>query len=124
MDDLLKCWTPHRDALLKAIERTHGTHNEDDVLAMILGEKLTLITSEKSAIVVEVNSYPRLNALNIFLGAGDLSDIKDHEPMLKDLARKRNCSRITFGGRDGWRSVFGDAFGYSYGGSIIYKDLT
>lgn len=126
MKELVEKWEPHRSAMLKAIDATHGTHTEDDVLAMILAGQLKLTTSEKSAIVTEVCKYPRLSALNAFLCAGKLSDILDHEPTLIALAKEHGCSRVTFGGLPKWEAAMcqkPNGPGWEVGGVFLYKDI-
>jgi hypothetical protein len=127
MKDLIARWEPHREPMLKAITETHGTHTEDDVLAMILAGNLTLITSDKSAIVVETVKFPRLSALNVFLAGGNFADMIEHEPALLAEAQRRGCSRITGGGRTEWIAALrdrSDGFrGYKVGGAFVYKDI-
>lgn len=127
MKDLIERWEMHREKLLKAIVETHGTHTEDDVLAMILGGNLTLITSDKSAVVVETTKTPRIVSLNVFLAGGNFADMIEHEPALLAEAERRGCSRITGGGRTEWIAALrdrNDGFrGYKVGGAFVYKDI-
>lgn len=128
MADLVQRWTPHRAKLLEAIERTNGTHTEDDVLAMILGGSLYLMTTEKSACVYEVIRYPRFNCLNAFLAAGELQDMDIAMRDLENRARELGCKRVTWGGREGWKAVCkgeGEGIaGFKSGGVFLYKDLS
>jgi hypothetical protein len=126
IQEIAEKWAPHRDGMLKAIEATHGTHTEDDVLAMILAGSLRLTVSEKSAIVTEVCTYPRMKALNAFLCSGKLADIIAHEPTLIALAKEHGCTRVTFGGIPKWEAAMcqkPNGPGWEVGGVFLYKDI-
>lgn len=125
--DLMDRWTPHRQGLLKAIELLGGTHDEDDVLLAIFGGRAKLLTSEKTAAVIEVVSYPKFKSLNVFLLAGELLDVIAQEPRLESEARALGCKRIEFSGRNEWRQTMKDRpdgfTGFVARGAAFYKDL-
>lgn len=126
MRDLVERWSPHREGLLKAIARLNGTHTEDDVLCMIFGGKAKLITSEKTAVVAEVVTYPQFRELNVFLLAGELLDVIAQEPGLENEARKLGCKRLRFEGRDEWRAIMkdrSDGFTGFKPNAVFYKEL-
>lgn len=95
--ETVKEWEACREAMLKAIEETHGTHTEDDVLAQIITGKLKLWRNGKSGVVTEVLEYPRMKVLNAFLTGGDL--IREILPLRSELeayGRAQGCKRATW----------------------------
>lgn len=107
--------------LCEAIEYTYGTHTEDDVVAMILGGKLTLWKTDKAACVTEFSQYPQMKILNVFIGGGDLEElIRIRDDLLVPFAEAHGCKRITGVGRPGWSRVLP---GYTNGGISMYKDI-
>jgi hypothetical protein len=119
---VFETWSRAREHLLDAIEQTNGTHNEDDVLLMLLngthGSKLWLF--EKSALITEFINFPRLKALNVWLVGGDLDELRTVEPQLIEYAKQNQCIRISGGGRFGWSRVRSD---WKKAGVYMYKDL-
>jgi len=113
-------WQKYREYLLGAIEYTYGTHTEDDVLLMIIAGRLRIWTGEKSALVTEFQEYPQMKVLNVFIGGGDLDELRDMEKNLIPFARANGCKRITGTGRLGWTKTLP---GYAPGGYFMYKDI-
>lgn len=120
--EIVQDWLACRDGLLKAIERTGGTHNEDDVLFMLFQGKLKLLRHGESGLVVEVMASPRMNILHVFLAGGKMDEILHLEKTLPDLAKTLGCQRITLAGRSGWERALKD---HGWGEKVIYlqKDL-
>lgn len=120
--ELMQEYARVREHLLPAIERTNGTHTEDDVIAALLNGQFKLWALEKSVGITEFQIYPRMKILNVFLAGGDLTEIMAHTPVLEAYGLKNGCSRMTFGGRPGWEPVMSE-HGYKRGGVFLYKDL-
>ena len=121
MQSTVAKWSQHREHLLEAIGHTHGTHTEDDVLAMILLGKLTLWANDGAAMVTEFIDYPQLRVVNVFLCGGNLGKMWEVEAEVVENAKKQGCKRITGGGRPGWAKVLP---GYTPGGYFMHKDIT
>jgi hypothetical protein len=120
LKDLIIKWEPHRKYLCEAIEYTNGTHTEDDVLTMIASGQLTLWAGEKSALVTEFSQFPRMKCLNVFIGGGDLEELRELETKVVPYAKQHNCTRITGAGRLGWTKTLP---GYQTGGHFMFKDI-
>ncbi|TAK98939.1 MAG: hypothetical protein EPO08_17705 [Rhodospirillaceae bacterium] len=90
------------------------------MLVALLQGRLRLWAGEKSAIVTEIVTFPRLKAVNCFLVGGDLSELFMIEKKIVEYAKAEGCSRITGGGRFGWTRVLKD---YKVVGSFMYKDV-
>jgi hypothetical protein len=118
--DLFKDWDGCRHIMLPAIERTNGTHTEDDVLIGLMKGQLKLWRSQNSAVVTEFIEYPRMKVLGFFLIGGDLDELLNElEPTICAFAAANGCKRVQGGGRKGWERVLN----YEYGGTHMYKDL-
>lgn len=113
-------WGKCRQYLLPAIEYTHGTHNEDDIIIMVLAGKLKLWEGARSAMLTEFCQFPRMKTLNVFIGGGDLEELQEMEKQLVPFARENGCARITGCGRLGWTKSLP---GYEKGGFFMHKDI-
>tara|TARA_Y100000310_G_scaffold42879_1_gene40046 strand:- start:57 stop:377 length:321 start_codon:yes stop_codon:yes gene_type:complete len=106
---------------LPAIEYLHGTHTADDVIVSLIKGELRLWPGQESALVTEFIQYPRLKALHVFIGGGDLHELTTViEPQLVICARQNQCQRITGIGRKGWEKALPD---YEKRMILMEKDL-
>ncbi len=105
---------------MPALEYTNGTHTEDDVIIMILAGKLKLWEGQRSAMLTEFSQFPRMKVLNVFIGGGDLDELREMEKQLVAHARENGCTRITGCGRLGWTKSLP---GYEPGGYFMRKDI-
>ncbi len=114
-------WSLCRDALLPAIELTHGTHTEDDILAGLCTGQYKLWRHGSSGVVTDISLFPRMKCLNYFLIGGEMSDIQALNPQIEAYAKENGCTRVTgLAARKGWERFLAD---YTVGGSYMYKDL-
>lgn len=120
--EIVQDWLCCRDGLLRAIERTNGTHTEDDVLFMLFQGKLRLLRHGESGLVVEIMESPRMKILHVFLAGGKMDEILEMEKKLPALAKSLGCVRVTLAGRCGWERALKE---HGWGEKIIYlqKDL-
>ena len=120
-------WAHCREDMLKAIERTDGTHTEDDVLEGIITGKFQFWREGNSAAITEFVQFPRMKTLNIFLGGGRLEDIPPIKEKIYKFAVANGCARITaLFAREGWERILAD--GEKIGevkmcGRFGYRDL-
>ncbi len=111
-----------RDWLNPSIEKTNGTHTEEDVFCMCATGQLKLWKFERSAAITEFTIYPRMKVLNLFLVGGDLEELKEKETTMIAYAKENGCTRITGGGRAGWaRTPHPD--GWKFNCTSMYKDV-
>ncbi len=86
-----------------ALEYTGGTHDIIDIYAGLYKGTMQLWPAEKSCLVTEIITYPKMRVLNIFLGGGDLTEILSmHEDVIR-WAKDQNCSALNMTGRFGWK---------------------
>lgn len=105
---VLEEWLRCRQWVLSALEVAGGTHNEEDVLSWILTGRAQFWPGKKSAIVTEVETYPRAKVLNFWLAGGDLDEVKAMQGPILKWGRKAGCTKATACGRFGWERVLTD----------------
>jgi hypothetical protein len=92
-------WTRIEPLLQQALVHARGTHEVEDVLKALAEDRLQLWVGEASVAVSEILSFPRLRALNVFLAAGKMSELRACLPGMEAYARGKGCSRLMFAGR-------------------------
>ncbi len=86
-----------------ALEYTGGTHDLIDIYEGLYKGTMQLWPAEKSCLVTEIITYPKMKVLNIFLGGGDLTEILSmHEDVIR-WAKDQGCSALNMTGRFGWK---------------------
>lgn len=96
-----------------ALDKCGNTHDWQDVLALLIADKLQLWTGRDSAMVTEVIEYPKLRACRIFLAGGKLEELVEMADALADEAATIGCDRIEIAdGRPGWAEI-GKRLGWS-----------
>lgn len=106
----------------KGLERaiTGGTHTIKDVREAIDARQMQLWLEGNSAVVTQVCRYPRLVSVEMFLMAGDLSELKMIEARIVDWAKTNGLDRVQLGGRSGWQRALP---GYESLGVMLVKDI-
>lgn len=100
-----------------------GTHDIEDVREAIERGEAQFWPGERSAIVTQVDTFPRLRALSFWLAGGDLTEITERmRPVIEAWGRELGCTRFTVPGRPGWARVL-KAHGYAPAWSICSKDI-
>lgn len=91
-----------------------------DVFERILDERARLWPLERSAVVTEILSYPRLRACRVWLAGGDLEELRRNLHVLDAYARACSCDRIEIDARRGWQRVLTD---YELSRVVLTKEL-
>lgn len=106
-----------------ALERD-GTHNLDDVLAMVLADDAQFWPGERSAVITEILTLPKVRALHVWLAGGDMDElIENMLPVIEDFARRAGCDRFSVAGRHGWERVLKNK-GFEPAWRVVAKELT
>ena len=92
-------WARAAPLLERALEHAHGTHQLADVAKAITAGQLQLWATGRSAAVSEILNFPRKRALNVFLSAGEIEDIRAALPGMMAYGQGHGCDRIMFAGR-------------------------
>jgi hypothetical protein len=97
-DELVRC----RQWLEPALQYADGTHDWDDIVAALYSRQMQLWPLERSALVTEIQQFPRKRVLNVFLGGGDLDELRAFVPTVAEFARANGCTALQCSGRRGW----------------------
>lgn len=117
-DEWARCAPWIEGALSAMPEPTHGA---DDVKALIERRECRFWAGRGSAIVTEVQVWPKARWLLIWLAGGDLSElVRDLLPMVEAYGREQQCSRCVVVGRPGWAKMLP---GYQRAAVTVAKEL-
>lgn len=115
-------WQRVKPIIERALPYTGGTHTIEDIEQALLDNSMTLLAGERCAMILEIITYPRLKVLHIFLGAGDLTELRSYSEFIDRLASDIGASRITIAGRRGFVRALKD-LGYDEKWSVVAKDI-
>jgi hypothetical protein len=106
-----------------ALQYSGGTHNIDDIERAITTKTMQFWPGAQSAVITEIQVYPRLKALHYFLAGGNLEELARMRPIIEHWAESIGCQRVTLAGRRGWiRSFLADE-GYQEKWAVMSKEL-
>jgi hypothetical protein len=115
-------WDRCRGWIEAALPFAGGTHTIGDVREAVEAGRALLLAGKSSAMVCEVQAYPRSKSFHIWLAGGDLDELRSAQPQLEDFARRLGCSRISIAGRRGWVRAIED-LGYEEKFTTIVKEI-
>ncbi len=101
-DELDRC----RVWIEAALKYSGGTHDWYDIVAGVLAGNFQLWPKEKSALIMEIITYPRKRVLNVFLGGGDLTELASMHDEVIEWAKKNGCTGAIISGRKGWQRAY------------------
>jgi hypothetical protein len=106
-----------------ALEYSGGTHHFDDVVEMVIQNKLQVWPATQSVVLTEIIVYPRLKNLHYFLAGGDLDELSRMRPIIESWGKSIGCTRVSLAGRRGWAKTFLKDEGYSPQWTVLAKEL-
>lgn len=83
-----------------------NTYNIEDVADCISNGTMQLWPTSNSAVVTQVQNFPRMKVLHIFLAGGNLEELETLTPHIQKFAEDMGCRKITLTGRRGWSRTF------------------
>lgn len=118
--DPRKDWAKAEPYIAEALRSLKEGYEPQDVLAMLIDNRVHLIIGERSAAVVEQVTTPRMKYLHIWLAGGDLREMQEAEPRISDELRQAGFKRISIVGRPGWKRMLS---GYRQNAILLSKEL-
>jgi hypothetical protein len=109
----LPLWAVSFQKVEKILERAleyDNTHNMQDVADCIDSCTMQLWPGVNSAVVTQVQNFPRMKVLHIFLAGGNLEELETLTPHIQKFAEYMGCQKITLTGRKGWSRTFVSKF--------------
>lgn len=91
-----------RPVLERALARMEGLMSSDDVLELLRKDEAQFWPYGESCAVTELIRYPAGTLCRIWLGAGDLDELRIVEEMIRRWAKQQGCLGTEIVGRDGW----------------------
>jgi hypothetical protein len=92
-------WERCKPWIEAALARDPRGRTIEDIERDIAEGKSFLLAAPNSAMVC---SIIETRALHIYLGGGDLAELKQSDKALNELARRASCTQVTIWGRKGW----------------------
>lgn len=111
---------PHIDA---ALQYSGGTHTFDDVVKGVEADVMQFWPGPNSAIITEIQEYPRKRILHFFLAGGNLAELERMLPVIEAWGRENGCTAATLAGRLGWQRTFLVNEGWKTKLVVMSKDL-
>lgn len=105
---LVNSISERRDLICNALAYTEGTHTFDDIVNMIMTNRVLWWPLPNSFLITEILHYPRKKYLHVFLAGGDLTEIKSMNDELKRAAKLAGCAGVSLAGRRGWVKALKD----------------
>lgn len=104
-----------------ALEHGGATHALEDIEALVRAREARFWAGREAAVVTEVQTWPRMKVLNVWLAGGDLAELRDElRPLVEAYGVAEGCQRMLVPGRQGWAR----ALGYRPQFWICTKELT
>lgn len=95
-------WERCKPWLEAALEYGMGCMAIADVQERVNDGRMQFWPGANAAAVTEVQEFPRVKFLNVFLAGGDLEEIKAMVPSFQSWGRYMGCTKLTATGREGW----------------------
>ena len=101
LDDLVRFEVEINNAL----SYSEGTHTFNDIVLMVMNNRVQFHPLKHSFIITEFTVYPQTRHLNWFLAGGDMDEILAAQKGFRKVAREAGCSAMVMTGRVGWKRV-------------------
>ncbi len=108
--------------LEEALKYSGGTHDLVDIFQGIAERKYQFWPAEKGCLVTEILQFPKKKVCHVFLGAGEMNQLKDMHESVIFWAKKLNCTELTISGRKGWVKAL-KSHGWKEAQTTIYKEI-
>lgn len=113
----------YQKGIEEALEYSHGVWTFDHVCAGVLNGSLDLYAVDGGVIICQLLNQSGVRIYNVLVATGDLKGVLDFaKDGLEKEARLRQCTALSFEGRDGWKKVL-EALGWSNPAITMYKRI-
>jgi len=113
-------WSRCSKYIEDALEYAAGSHELDDVYALVENGDAQFWPFADAAIVTEIIRYPRKSALRFWLAGGNLETLVAAEPSIIAWAKGYNIQSVEIIGRRGWHRALN---GYEPASTILTKEV-
>lgn len=117
--DQFERWNEQIEA---ALEHGNGTHTLEDVLSMVLANRLLFFSFDNCFTIMEVVEYPQFKVFHGFLAGGDLHALKEAQVHMADVGKRFGCKYLSIAGRRGWTRALADQ-GWKHISTVMYVPI-
>lgn len=110
------------DKIVTSLGYGDDAYSFDYIAARVLSGSLTMYTTDKSILLVEIDESPEFKSCHVLIAAGELDDVDVLYPALESHARLNACKYVTMTGRVGWARPL-TARGWQYKLAIMKKEV-
>lgn len=112
-------WEPF---IKEALAHGHHAHTFDDIVHMILQNRVQFFAYPEAFCIMELVTYPQFKVYHCFLAGGkDEAVLAIEEPMTA-IARSLECRYLSFAGRAGWQRILAKR-GWTFACVTMYRDI-
>lgn len=115
----LKKWQPKIE---EALDYAHGTHTFDDIVAMVMTNKVMFFSFDECFTVMEKIDYPQYSTFHCFLAGGNLEAVLGIIPQMRAVGQVLGCKYLSMSGRKGWSKVL-ESQGWQYVSTAMFVEL-
>lgn len=95
----LRHWQPWIE---EALVHARHTHTFDDIVGMILQNRVLFFPYDDCFLVMEKVVYPQFATFHCFLAGGEMEAVISHEAEMREIGQKLDCKYLSIAGRKGW----------------------
>lgn len=122
MDMLLKNLRRWEDQIRVALHHGRDAHKFDDIVAMIMANRVHFYALDKSFTIMEVLEFPQYKVYHCFLAGGELKGVIESIEPMSQVARALNCKYLSMSGRKGWGKVLAER-GWKHITTTMYLEV-
>lgn len=91
-----------RPVIERALVHARHTHTFDDIVGMILQNRVIFFPYDDCFLVMEKVVYPRFSTFHCFLAGGDMEAVMSRQAEMAEIGAKLDCKYLSIAGRKGW----------------------
>lgn len=110
------------DTINEALAHGRHTHTFDDVVSMVLQNRVLFFPFDKAFVIMEKVDYPRFSVFHCFLAGGELKEVLAAQDEMEIVGRKLGCKYLSIAGRLGWQRTLRD-LGWQHVCTTMYRPI-
>lgn len=115
----LRWW---EETINEALSHGRKTHSFDDIVTMILQNRVFLFVYDEAFVIMEKVEYPQFSVFHCFLAGGKLEAVLAAQSEMEELGEKMGCKYLSMAGRKGWGPSL-TALGWHHVCTTMYKPI-
>lgn len=91
-----------RTTIEKALVHAQHTHTFDDIVGMVLSNRVLFFPYDDCFLVMEKVTYPRFSTFHCFLAGGAMEAVMARQEEMREIGQQLECKYLSIAGRKGW----------------------